>query len=262
MNPWQMSQQIKHELERVIWPGGVVVFGTKGGVRVFADIPNEDQLPPIFPFAMVGLGSGVFDEDDPDLLVQTFTIMSAVMVRGDPMGEQAIIGGPAADLLSSKGRGSAEVTERARSAIKNLTGDDGARILVSTTTTSTPRLISGYQLVVEEFEVSVLCTSELEYTQPQEFAVAGSTWTWKGVQQCKSRYDFVQFRLGHVAGSAPTETPAGSTIVGTTTAETLTGVSQLAGKAYSIFADYSSRGQTGIVEGSSDGREVGAFLTT
>lgn len=258
-----MAQQLKHELQLVKWPGqgGEVVFGSNGAVRVFAGVPTEEQMPPSFPFAMVGIGSGLPDDDDPNLISQTFTILSAVMVKGDPMGEYAIIGGSTSDLLSSKGRGSAEVSERARSAVVDLIGGDGDKITVNSTATSTPALLTGHHIVVEEFEVTVLCTSQLHYAQPQEFANSGSTWTWAGAQ-CSSRFDFMQFRIGSITGSTPKVDPNDTDIVATVVVPTVTGLSPTVGEAYSVFADYSSRGQLTVIEGSSDGSEVGAFLTT
>jgi len=256
-----MAQQLKYLLETVVWPSGAgdVVFGANG-VRVYAGEPTEEQIPPAFPFALVGIGSGLPDEDDPTLITQTFTVMSCVMVGGDPMGEHAVIGGPAANLGKSAGRGSAEVAERVRSALQDLTGADGAKIQTHATSMSAPSILVGRHIVVEEQEITALCTSQLHYTAPQEIDLTGSVWTWEG-GQCSARGDFKQYRLGWKGGAVPPETPGDATIVYTGTAPT-TSVGATGGRAYSVFADYSSREQTGVVEGSSSGSEVGSFVTT
>ena len=53
MDPWQMAQQIKHELEQVIWHNsGDLVFGINGSVAVFAGPPTADQIPEGMPGAL------------------------------------------------------------------------------------------------------------------------------------------------------------------------------------------------------------------
>ena len=121
MNSWQLAQQIKHELGLVAWDSGSrdVVFGPRN-VLVYAGALGEDQHPPGFPFALVTVGSGSPDPDDPDLIEQQFGIIAAVQVVGDPMGQGAIIGSSRADYGKSAGAGIAEVGERVRYAIERL----------------------------------------------------------------------------------------------------------------------------------------------
>ncbi len=137
MNPWQLAQQIRHKLQAVTWPGvgGAVVFGDRG-VRVCAGTPTDENVPPGFPWAMVLIGGAASDEDQPDLLLQDFTVAVAVNVGGDRYGEHALLGGSPASMLESGGRGLGEVMERARYAIQALSGADGVRIVVSATNTT------------------------------------------------------------------------------------------------------------------------------
>ena len=88
MNSWQLAQQIRHELQLVSWEQGSadLVFGSRG-VLVYAGALSEEQHPPGFPFALVTVGSGSPDPDDPDLIEQQFGIIAAVQVVGDPMGQ-------------------------------------------------------------------------------------------------------------------------------------------------------------------------------
>ena len=127
MNPLQMAQQIKAELQAIVWPdgSGQVVFGSQEGrVLVFAEgPPDPSQLSPAFPFALVIVEEGSFDEDDPTLIAsQGFSVIVAAQVAGDPYGEIALIGGAQANLGTSPGKGVLELSERARAAVQDLVG--------------------------------------------------------------------------------------------------------------------------------------------
>ena len=270
MNDYQLAQQIKYLLEKIVWPTpvsgfevGDLVFGAKGRVTVFAGTPTQEQIPKVFPAAMVLIGTGVPDEEAPELVKQEFTVIGAVSVMGDPMGQQAIIGGPAADLGKSAGKGIAEINTQVRNAIKNLTTMDGAKILMSQVSIDVPAVIAGRHLVIAEISVEALCTTDLHYSAPQELSKSVNTWTWKGATHCRGRFDFKQYRLGYLTGLTPPATAADATMVESpVTTETITH-SALSGKTYSIFADYSARKQASgehQIEGSSAGNEVGAYV--
>lgn len=260
MNPRQMALQIRHELRNLIWESGSLVFGDRGAF-VFAGTPDEEQLPAGFPFCLVSIDGGTPDEDHPELIEQGFTLLTVANVAGDPLGEFAVIGGARADLGKSAGAGVAELAERVRSAVQNLLGIDGAKIMLTATTTGTPiPLGRGKHLAIDELGLTALCTSQPHYSAPQQVAVAGSAWTWEG-DQCGDRFDFVQYRIGYVAGSTPPETPDDAdAIVFTGTAPSATHAPS-GGRAYAVFADYNSRGQSSV-EGSSSGTEVGATHIT
>lgn len=262
MNPWQMAQQIKHMLQAVVWEdgSGAVVFGSRGVVVFAGSPPSEDAVPPGFPFALVTIGAGTMDVDHPELIEQRLAVAIVAEVAGDPLGEHAVIGGPRPDLGRSAGAGVAEVTARVRAAIESLTGFDGAKIILSASETGAARPLGrARHVALDELTLQALCTSAPHYAPPQQLQVSGSAWTWQG-PHCSERFDWLQYRLGHVAGASPPLTPGAATIVytGTTAAATHTPV---AGRAYSVFADYDPRG-TGFVAHSSDGSRVGAFRLT
>lgn len=261
MNPLQMAGQIKRELELVTWgDGSTVVFGDRL-VHVFAGLPSEEQLPGAAPFALVLLDTGVADPDDPNLIDQSFTIIAAADVAGDPMGESALTGGAVSSLNRSANRGALELSERVRAAVGELTGIDGAKVLLQSVATGTPQLYGrGRHLVFDETTVSALCTARAHYSQPQQLTSNGSVFTWTGAH-CSSRFDFVQYRLGYVGGPDPVESPDDCDVIVYTGTDLLANHAAGAGRAYSIFADYNAR-QSGQIEGSSDGRMVGAFVTT
>jgi len=169
MNPLQIAQQIKHVLATLTWPGGSqdLVFGARG-VFVFAGTPTEEQIPAGFPWAMVGLDTGTPDEDQPELIRQGLTILMAAEVAGDPLGEFSMIGGAAADLGKSVGRGILEVMSVARPAIQDLVTSDGAQIMVSSASFGTPATLGGGRhIAVSELNIEALCVSSLHYASPQ-----------------------------------------------------------------------------------------------
>lgn len=248
MNPNQMAQQIKHELQQVTWDGGSVVFGDRQ-VFVTAGVLNDTQIPPRFPAAFVQIGTGAPDVDHPEIIEQSFEVIAAVSVHGDPMGEQAVIGGPVTSTSKSAGRGAAEVAERVRIAVEDLVGADGAHIIISDTSIEGPSLLAnGKHLVLVGMTLTAWCTSRPFFAAPQQLRVNGSTWTWDG-SLCSPRYDFIQYRLGYKAGGTPPATPADADgFAYTGTAETASHA-PVGGRSYAIFADYGDRG---TVEASSN----------
>ena len=256
-----MALQIRSKLRTVAWPTGAtnVVFGTRR-VVAFAGTPTEQQIPPGFPWCLVGVGTGEPDEDHPDFITQTFDIITGVEVAGDPMGEFAVIGGSVANLGKSVGRGITEVDERVRAAVQNLTGDDGAKILLSSTAIDTPAVLGrGKHMVISVLTLTALCTSQLHYSAPQQLARSGTTWTWEG-SHCSDRFDFMTYVLRRATGSTPTG-PTSGTAVYTGTAATTTHTA-VSGDTYAVFAQYSARQGTsaGTADGNS-GNEVGSYLT-
>jgi len=257
MNPQQMALQIRDQLATVAWAlaSAELVFG-ENGARVVAGFPTSDLLPPVLPFVLVGVDSGTADPYEPAFITQDFTITIAASVHGDPLGENAVRGGPVTELGVSAGRGVLELAERARSAVQDLTSADGAKIMLSMSATVGPTSLDDMpHLALHSQQLTALCTSALHYTAPQEIAHDGNDWTWTGTQ-CSNRFDFKQYRLVHKTGSTPS-TPADGTTVYTGTTASFTGVAT-SGETYVAFADYSARQQTGVVEGSSSA-EVGSY---
>lgn len=262
MNSRQMAQQIKHVLAAATWPESPndLVFGERL-TYVLAGLPTEDDLPGAFPFVLVNIGGGTADPDDPNLVEQTFTVLTVADVSGGRMGEQALVGGAKSSLGTSANRGVLELNDRVRDALKNLRGVDGGALLLQNTSAGSPvGLGRGRHLAIGESSFAGWITAAPSYTHPTRLAKSGSDWTWTG-GQCSARFDFLQYRLGYVDGATPAETPDGLDEVVYTGTAALTTVAAIAGKAYSVFADYGIRGGSAI-EGSSDGRELGANLTT
>lgn len=241
MNPWQMAQQLRHELATVTWPDSTdVVFG-EHSVLVYAGALAEDQHPPAFPFALITIGAGTADPDDPDLIEQTFGVLIATEVAGDPMGEHAIIGGARA-TGSRANAGIAEIAERVRYAIERLTFFSGGSVVVSGQGTGSPATLGKSRHVVfDEYRVAAWCTSRPVYTAPQQLRLVGDTWSWRG-DQCSARYDFIDFALGFAAGTdAPGAADDFDGYAFTGTADETSAV-PVPGRVYGIVARYGSRG--------------------
>jgi len=259
MNPWQMAQQLKHELQTVTWgDSGNLVFGTRS-VFVYAGAPpSEEEHPPAFPFCLVTIGTGTPDEDHPELIQQTFSVVVAVEVAGDPLGEQAVIGGARGNARLSSGAGVAQVAERVRFAIQNLTTYDGASIIVTGSGVGSPSTLGrGRQIAFDEYTVEALCTSHEYYDEPQSLTVQGSTWTWEAAASA-NRYDFVRYVLAYKDGdSKGTGIGDMSAIVAQTTDTTFEHV-PAADRVYHVFAEYNSSSLTN--ETTYSGVKVGAYL--
>lgn len=262
MNPWQLAQQIKHVLANVQWQGGAAqwVFGPQS-VYVYSGQIQDEELPIGFPFAVISIGASTADPEQPDLLTASFSIMAAVEVAGDALGEQSIIGASRVDLGKSDGAGAAEVSERVRAALQDLTGYDGATIVMSGAGTGAPTIVGrGRHIAFEEFQVSALCTSQPHYTAPTALRHSAGAWVWSGAA-CAPRFDLLRYRLGYVAGTVPVEAPEDlDAIIYTGTDQTFTAVAT-GSRVYQVFADYDPRG-TGLTAGSSNGRDTGAWKAT
>lgn len=264
MNPWQLAQQLKFELGAAVWPSGrgEVVFGPKSVFVYTGGQPDDNIHPPRFPFALVTIGSGTPDDDDPDLLLQSFTVIVAVEVAGDPLGENAVIGGARADYGSSTGAGVAEVATIVRATVGDLTTYDGAATIVSGSGTGGGGSIgTGKQLAFDEFTMQAVCTDQLAFSSPEQLKLAGTTWSWRG-EWCSARFDFVQFRLGFVTSSTPdptlTQADMESFIYGGPDQEVA--VAPVAGRVYYLFAIYNGHGTTGGAGTDSSAATVGSYL--
>lgn len=259
MNPWQQAQQFKHLLQTLRWDaaGQGLVFGAKN-VHVYGGAVVEAAHPAGFPFALVQIGAGTADEDDPSLLVQTFDIAVCAKVPGDKLGEMAVIGRKR-DYGASAGAGCAEIASRARAAVQDATPSAGGSMLVSTTGTETPGpLASLRHVAVESFTVTCYCTSQPRQTAPQELRLSGQALGWNG-DHCEERFDFVDYAVGFVTGTDPVDRYENLDAIVYTGTNPETSVGALPGRVYHVFARYNGHGgATDPAEFSAP--EVGSYL--
>lgn len=262
MNPFQLVQQIRGELATAVWPGGgagAFVFGARNAIiHAAGSLPNPDNHRIDFPFVLVSLGDSTSDPEDPDLLTQNVNVVVAAEVAGNRFGEFALIGGARPSTTDSRNAGVLELAPQVLRVIGDSTALAGTRIQLSAQSTVSPGMFGGNASVaLQELRFQAICTQQAFYPEPQQLEVSGATWTWEG-DESDARIDFLGFVLGYVAGSTPASSVASVTPVYTGTAQT-TSHTPVAGRAYSIFATYGTRG---VIEGSSDGSLVGTFVTT
>jgi len=266
MNARQMAQQIKHELELATWPEGTadLIFGTRN-VLISAGVPTEDQLPGTFPFALVSIDAGTADVDDPNLLEQSYTILTVQDVANDPMGEGALIGGPQSALGKSANRGVLELSDQVRRVVGNLTGADGASLRVQSTATGTPAVLGrGRHLAIDETTVTGWTTAAPSYAAPVKITTSGP-WTWTGGTasvrgHCSGVFDFLHYAIGYVAGSTPAASYHDFDAIATTSTTESATVSTVAGRTYSLVSVHGR--SASLIEGSSPPNVSGAYTST
>lgn len=264
MNTWQIVQQLKYALQRVTWPGGSqdAVFGS-AGVYVTAGPMTSEQHPTAFPFALISVEGGAPDAEDPGLIEQQITVVTAVRVRGDGMGEFAVIGGARGDIGKSAGAGATEVAARVRTAIETLTRYDGGAMLVSGTGTTAPSKLEGQEhIAYDSFAVTALCTSDEHYTAPQTLKRSGGDiWTWDA-DSASNRFDFKEFDFGYVTGDEPVSSPLDASWNSLeTTTYGMSSQTYTPGRVYQVFATYNPR-STSATATHYSAPERGSYLVT
>lgn len=110
MNVWQQARQLKHRLEGAKWSGGTApAFGSVVVTPRPHAVPRQAGLR--LPLAVVAPGSATSDEEEPDLITQRWTVWVVVAVKGDNVGETAVLGSNRAGTVTSPGRGLLELEE-------------------------------------------------------------------------------------------------------------------------------------------------------
>jgi len=232
MDPGQFAQQIKHILGAAEWSDGCEIFG-EPGVSVVAGAPTAP--PHAFPWALVSIQAGEFDQEDPELMRQSFGVYVGVRLPGDDLGEHAVIGGALGS--NGSGRGLVEVDVEVRRAVGKLTGADGCPVTLSAASASSTALLEDNTLLaMSELTVEAACTSLPSYASPQRLRDDSGTWRWEGAH-CEARFDFVEYLLVDTP-SDPAADPADGDVVyqGTATSSTVS----VSGTA-TILAAYGSR---------------------
>lgn len=203
MNTLQVARQLKFLLEERQWLGtGDKVFGT---VRVSQGPDQQAAAEFITPFAIVRLGSGISDAEEPDLITQTFSIRLAVAVDGDTSGEGALIGRNRKSATSSDGRGLLEIEVELFNAIEELNGIDGVEIHFRLTSEPDPAIDeAGMYFIRRDYQGEAVLTADLFYDAPQELAgtpgAGSASLTWVNPA---TRFDSRRVMLRRKTGSSP-----------------------------------------------------------
>ena len=136
MNRWQVARQIKYLLANYRWSGATsgtnYVFGQNGSVHVTAGADPQAFRSLIFPVSLVRVGSAQTDPKHGEahgLLESDFEITLASCIKGDAIGEHALIGANRyGGANSSTGRGLLELEEVLFDVIGEINNTSGIRI--------------------------------------------------------------------------------------------------------------------------------------
>lgn len=257
MNPGQLARQIRFALQNLEWSQGARVFGPEDLVVFAGDTPPASAIPTRMPCVLIGIGTREHDQDHPEWIQQTFQVLTLQLAFGDRFGESVVLGSNRADLANSAGAGLEEIGSKVRDGLQDLTGADGASVLITATSnTASAVMENGRHVAYERLEFQAACTSQELYAVPQNLVQNGSVWSWTG-SHCSTRYDFVQFHLGYVTGSEPAAAYSDlEGIIYSGTAPTVD-VAAPSGRTYSVFAEYNPRGDGARAH--SRGDILGAF---
>ena len=105
---YDVVARVKVLLAAAVWPGGSRAFSR---VVITAGLDLASAAGAIrFPFCMISPGTMTVDDEEPDLVLQEFTVRLIAKVANDIWGETVIMGGagPAGGLVS-EGRGLLEL---------------------------------------------------------------------------------------------------------------------------------------------------------
>lgn len=264
MNLYQLARQIRHRLAELTWPthlgtdGSDVpkVFGARSVAIFSGDVTDEQRLAG-FPWALIIMDSGRQDGEDLGTILSRLQIAVVAEVKGDPLGEFAMIGS-AAPAGSRMNRGVMEVVEQVQRAIEAMSTADGLTLSVTGIVQGVARQIGQVHRIAVQLSLEAATTIQPYWAAPQRVAInmAGTSISWAGTH-CANRYDFIDFRVMEKVGTSPSTSVTDGTAVYTGTAAAAA-VSTVSGRTYTVFARYSDRG-TEVTAASSP--EVGTWRT-
>lgn len=217
MNEWQALQQIRHRLRTATWPSSAtLVWGTN--VHVTAGAHGDAVAAFRCPLVLLRPGSG---DHDPEAREEFGLVERRVIVRliqslsGDPVGENALLGGNRQSVTSSQGRGLLELEERLMAVCKTMTQSDGVFIQVhASSEVDAGRDESLGYVVFRDYELTLKTTVEAFYPPPRAFLATGGggtvTMSWK---LPPSRFDRLRVLLRRLTGAtAPADITQGVNI--------------------------------------------------
>lgn len=265
-NVWQVCRQIQYLLNQRVWPevGGESVMGafvTPGP----SDEATLDQLRP--PFALINPAGATNDQDEPSLMDESIDVTIAVVVDGDAIGQDAIIGGNrSGGVASSKGRGLLEVQEEVLETIKELNQLDGVNVRFRASTAAAGALVDEIGYVASRtLTFDVKTHSARTYPAPRRFtgtALGGGNATLAWLLP-PTRFDLYRIELRRASGATPPATPTDGTDL-TLSTDLATGHADSPGAgtfSYSLFAFYDETKNPGDTLSSDDRFSAAATLT-
>lgn len=244
----QLILAARAKMRAATWPQGAgeVVLGNR--VFACADGIEEEQIP-LPPFALIHPGEYTTDPKRSSLINAQMSVVVVIDVQGDPLGENAVLGGPrSGDVLgSSKGRGILELSQALLAPVREVTGADGLPLIVNLGSGTRARPIGDNRhLVAQQHVIRCFCTTLPEWLPVPWFTATKNgndvDLAWKLPPDAAGLLQGVRIRFA--AGSTPPAdvTEGAEAYSGTGTSHTHTpGAFPV---SYSIFAAYSETGAT------------------
>lgn len=159
LNARQFAQRVQVLLQGATWPTGSMdeVFGA---VSISVGATDKALAELRTPIVLITPEDATADDEHPDLITQSFALTLIVMVEGDELGEQALVGGPRPELGSSSGRGLLEVEEELLRTVEFLDRTDAVRIRMRTRSAPIPDLVEDLGwIVARAYRFDALLTS-------------------------------------------------------------------------------------------------------
>lgn len=218
INTWQVLRQIKFLLQQRAWTGSAVrVFGQQSVIVTVA--PDEQAVarlvPPIVMLRPLDASVDPQHGEEPDLIHQTVGVRLVVVVPGDALGENALIGANRVGQTDSRGRGLLEVEEELFAAIELLNGIDGVKIQNRATGAALATIEegTGNYICYRDYQFLAVVTADRFYHPASRLAAStpgggavSLTWLLP-----PARYDRFRVILRRAAGSTPPSSPTGGT---------------------------------------------------
>lgn len=206
MNAWQAARQLRSLLLAAAWPDG-----TAGGV--FGDVlVTQDEFSAVSqafrsPMALIRVGQGTADRQQPKLIRQQIEVALVVALPGGAGAQASLLGGPrTGGQGASSGRGLLEVEEQLLRVAGKLGGANGVRLQLVGSGAGEPVQDPRHGwLVARGFVFEAWLSSERSYPAPVNLvatAVGASsgqvTLTWRNPP---SRFDLLSVILRRASGS-------------------------------------------------------------
>ena len=240
MDELQTIRQIAYVLRSRVWTSGAEPVFHRDSVVEQAGMTWEAarELPP--PFALLGVGNGDVDDQNPLVCRQEIEIDVGVRSDGSQAPRFALIGGARASELVSDGRGILEVQRELFAAVAYLNSAGGIRIQYKGSHKPAPRLeADSAYWAIRTYRFEAIITNSLFYHPPDnlESSVSGAvnTLTWTLPPDRFDRYKVILRRASGATAPASVSDGTGVTLASNlaTTVDDSPGAGQW---SYSLFA--------------------------
>jgi hypothetical protein len=248
MNNWQIIKQLKYELGKRRW------YGDAGNEPVFGSVKAVFSPPELliqelrFPILFIIVQNADADSREPGLLVQNYDLRLVNMVRGDNVGEDAILGSNRVTAKSA-GKGLLEIEEELHEIVRQMDENLGIKIIERFQSAGLVDEVaeSGY-VISRTYSIQIYCIDKRYYHPATRLTATGGAGqvvlTW---ELPPDRFDRYRVMLRRASGATPPATIADGTEValGGLLATGVTNSGLTPGQySYSLFAGYTEYGGT------------------